>query len=138
MAGTGVTFRPIDARRSRAGSFSARIPGLTANDAIRFGIETVALRVDQGDVIEFGEKAVVVRDAFPVRVDHDDQDAAILRRSDEVDDVRLNWRFAAGELNDRDIPRSEPSRMASTSSSVRLKPAAPRQSTVDSSYCSRC
>jgi hypothetical protein len=74
---------------------------LAANDAIRFRIEAVELKVDRRpDLVEFGEKAIIVRDPLSVGIDHDDRDAATLRRSDEVDDVRMNRGLAARELND--------------------------------------
>ena len=48
---------------------------------------------------QLSQEAIVARDALAVGVDHDEGDAAVLGRPDEVDDLRMDGRLAAGELH---------------------------------------
>ena len=74
---------------------------LASNDAVGLTIEAVELEVDRGaNLIQLIEETVVLRDTLAVRVDHHERDAACFRRLHEIDDQRMNRRFAAGELHD--------------------------------------
>ena len=93
-------MHPISARRSSARSFVGQNIRLAANDAVGFAFEAVELEIDVGpDLRQFGEKAVVVRDALAVGVQHHVGDAALLRRAHHRNNLRMDRRLAAGELH---------------------------------------
>src|ERR1035437_10345887 len=70
--------------------------GLTANDAIGLTIIAVELEVNRrANPGELFEEAVIVCDAFAVRVDHDKRDATGTCCLHKVDDLRMNRGFAS-------------------------------------------
>ncbi len=72
-----------------------------ADHLVRPLIEPVELEVDGGTQLgQCGEEVVVVGDAQPVRVDHDVGNAALLRRCDHLEDLRMYRRLTTAELDD--------------------------------------
>ena len=75
--------------------------GLAADDAVGFAFEAVELEIDvRAHFGQFGKKAVVVRDALAVGVQHHVGDAALLCGAHHRNDLRVDRRLAAGELHD--------------------------------------
>ena len=88
-----------------ASSFSSRMSGLAANDAIGLAVEAVELEVDRrADLGELFEEAVVVRDALAVGVHHDEWECRGRARIHKVDDLRMDGGLAAGELHHFGVP----------------------------------
>jgi len=52
------------------------------------------------DLGELFHEPVIACDPFPIRIDHHETDPARFRGLDEVDDLRMDRRLAAGELDD--------------------------------------
>ncbi len=74
---------------------------LTTKNPVSFRVETVELEIKRWTyLVQLFEKTIVLRNAFPICVDHHKMDAARLCGSDEIDDLRVDGRFTAGELND--------------------------------------
>ena len=100
MAGTIVTLRPICGQPVERAKFFVQDVRLAAKDSIGLRIEAVELEIKRRpDLVELFQKPVVLGDPLAVRVDHDEGNVAGLRGSHELDDLRMNGRLAARELD---------------------------------------
>jgi hypothetical protein len=72
-----------------------------AQGEMRRGFETVELEVDmRARLRQLSGETAVARQPDPVGVHHDEPDAALLRHVDEVDELGMDSRLSAGELDD--------------------------------------
>ena len=72
---------------------------------MRLQLQSIELEVDGGTQLGQRRHERVIRgDAHAVGVDHHVRDASRLRRRDEIEDLRMDRRFAAAELDDFRIP----------------------------------
>src|SRR5208283_1303709 len=74
-------------------------------NAIGLRIKAVELEIDGWpDFVELFEKSVVTSNALPVGVNHHEGNGALLGCPDEFDDLRMNRRLSARELDDFGFP----------------------------------
>ena len=100
MAATRTTWRSASASRSSARSFVVE-QRLAADDSVGRVGQAVELEVDQrSQGGELREPFRVVGDPHAVGVDHHVADVARLRRLDHLEQVRVDRRLAARELDD--------------------------------------
>jgi hypothetical protein len=75
--------------------------GLAAKNAIGLRVESVELEVDRRpNFVQLFEEPIILRDPLAIRVDHYERNIPRLRGANKVDNLRVDGRLAAGELND--------------------------------------